>query len=313
MATLNKSISQFVNCFCSVAGLLANSAALSPVAGECHRLGELLEWLERVEEEEAVAAWRAQTQAISDKSAANPGAVLALRNVTINAPGSASKCLVSHLSFELQPGQSICVNGANGSGKSALLRAVAGLWDQDGALYVPPGRNAGGLFCVPQVAYAVFGSLLEQVVYPLMLEAGHANANKKAGHSLVLTRELEEQVYACLQAVRLPHIAQRFGLHSVQSWDAVLSGGEKQRLGVARVLFHRPCVGVLDECTSALDENIEAACLSALIATRASFVFIGNRPALLEHVQASVALTVRPARICVFSTMDMDGCLDGCR
>jgi ABC-type uncharacterized transport system fused permease/ATPase subunit len=63
------------------------------------------------------------------------------------------------------------------------------------------------------------------------------------------TPELE----ACLEAVDLGYLLQRGqGWDTAQAWQETLSGGEKQRLAVARLLFHRPVYAVLDECTSAV-------------------------------------------------------------
>jgi ABC-type uncharacterized transport system fused permease/ATPase subunit len=57
----------------------------------------------------------------------------------------------------------------------------------------------------------------------------------------------------CLAAVELDYLLARGqGWDSVQSWQETLSGGEKQRLAMARLLFHKPAYAILDECTSAV-------------------------------------------------------------
>jgi ABC-type uncharacterized transport system fused permease/ATPase subunit len=287
--------------FRSVAALPQNLSTLSPVAGECHRLAELLE---RLDAEAMTAAKRGPPTITMSSPAGLAGGspLLALSEVTIFTPKKenfdrkvSSTCLISDLSLQLHAKETIVVRGSNASGKSALLRAISGLWQRsvDGRVDVPTHRGRGGLFCVPQAAYAVAGSLLEQVIYPDTLQlSGDVALNNPPITKITLTPDLERRVQACLVAVRLAHVEARFGLHSTQAWNDLLSGGEKQRLGVARVLYHRPAVAVMDECTSALDGITEKACLRALTDTGAAFLHIGNRPALVELAKETIELTV---------------------
>ena len=73
----------------------------------------------------------------------------------------------------------------------------------------------------------------------------------------------------CLAAVELDYLLGRgAGWDAVQPWSETLSGGEKQRLAMARLLFHRPLFAVLDECTSAVSARAcAAACASCAFAT----------------------------------------------
>jgi ABC-type uncharacterized transport system fused permease/ATPase subunit len=112
-----------------------------------------------------------------------------------------------------------------------------------------PAWGPGGIFFVPQANYAVQGTLAAQVVYPkLMSEVSPSSA----------------EINGILEEVGMGAIAKRWGLNTVVNWDAVLSGGECQRLGFARVLFHKPRFAVLDETTSALDMATEQRCMQAV-------------------------------------------------
>jgi len=308
LAKLNGTLLQLKGLLMCIAGIPQNFSTLAPVSGECHRLCELMERLDTLEALEASGKLGVPAKASSD------GNVLQLDGVRIKTPGQ-SRFLVSGLNLALQPAQSINIQGTNASGKSAIVRAIAGLWTDstEGAIAKPSISGPGGLFCVPQTAYAVKGSLFDQVIYPqTRAELCEPSAcSLDHGSDPVVPAALEARVRWCLQEVGLAGVCERMGLHEVRSWDDVLSGGEKQRLGLARVLFTRPAVALLDECTSALDVKTEQQCLSALAKLTAApagsstdstdstasanaqgtaYVYIGNRAALQTHSQITLDL-----------------------
>jgi ABC-type uncharacterized transport system fused permease/ATPase subunit len=70
---------------------------------------------------------------------------------------------------------------------------------------------------------------------------------------------LPAELAACLAAVELDYLLGRgVGWDQVQPWNETLSGGEKQRLAMARLLFHKPAYAILDECTSAVSAPVQA-------------------------------------------------------
>jgi putative ATP-binding cassette transporter len=109
----------------------------------------------------------------------------------------------------------------------------------------------------------------------------------------------DDDLLATLQAVRLPHLAQRLaaadgagnGLDSVRDWSAMLSLGEQQRLGFARLLINSPRLAILDEASSALDLESEKA-MYALLQERAdlTFISVGHRPSLLAFHDTKLRL-----------------------
>ena len=77
------------------------------------------------------------------------------------------RVLFRNMSFTVEPGNSLLIMGPSGSGKSSLLRIIAGLWPvDDGVVYRPMCIGQGGLFFVPQRPYITQGTLRTQILYP---------------------------------------------------------------------------------------------------------------------------------------------------
>lgn len=145
-----------------------------------------------------------------------------LRNVPIVTPNCDVVCPA--LSLHLKPGQHLLITGPNGCGKSSLFRILAGLWPiYAGELYAP--RNS--LFYIPQRPYMVIGNLRDQIIYP---DTYADMINKQIS---------EEDLRKIMRMVHLEHIVERDSFHAVKDWTDILSGGEKQRMAIARLFYHK--------------------------------------------------------------------------
>lgn len=214
------------------------------------------------------------------------GNTIAFDKVALNSPDGTA--LVRQLSFTVPHGQSVMIMGPNGSGKSSLFRVLAGLWPlQAGSITVP---EQGGMFYLSQRPYLVSGSLRDQLLYPqpprLVWETTPKHTKAKFAHLAGVRlsgQELEEQLDACLEAVELDYLLSRGkGWDQVQNWSETLSGGEKQRLAMARLLFHNPTYAILDECTSAVSADGEAKLYEACVKRGITMLSIAHRPALKQ-------------------------------
>jgi putative ATP-binding cassette transporter len=177
---------------------------------------------------------------------------------------------------EIRPGERVLLRGPTGTGKSTLLRAVAGLWPFGrGRIVVPAGVR---MMMLPQKSYIADGTLKEAVAYP-------RGADEVS----------DDDCQRVLQECELGHIAHR--LHEHHRWGHLLSGGEQQKLAFARALLYRPDLLFLDEATSALDEAAEArlyarlcadlpACTLVSVAHRTTVDRFHDRQLMLEPARA---------------------------
>src|SRR5262249_267340 len=143
--------------------------------------------------------------------------------------------VVGETEVAIEPGERLLVAGESGTGKSTLVRAIAGLWPWGGgSVNFHPDRR---LFMLPQRPYMPSGTLRRAVAYPGSADSWTA-----------------EEIGEALHKVGLDHLKEK--IEDDAPSDQTLSGGEKQRLAFARLLLlHNPDIVVLDEATSALDEK----------------------------------------------------------
>lgn len=155
--------------------------------------------------------------------------------------------LIPSLSFTITPGQHVLISGPNGTGKSSLARILSSIWPVYRGLVSRP-RRAGidGIFFLPQRPYLPVGTLRDEVIYP---------------HSEMDMRDAERrdhELQTILEDVRLGYLVDREGgWNTRKDWTSVLSGGEKQRISFARILYHEPSYAVIDEGTSAVSSDVE--------------------------------------------------------
>jgi len=195
---------------------------------------------------------------------------LTVDDLDINLPDGT--LLLRRIKTAVNPGEALLVTGPSGTGKSTLLRAIAGLW--------PFGQGEVGLgpnptLFLPQRPYLPLGTLAEVIHYPRTLESMESNP----------------VILDVLNRVDLQKLASDIDI--VDDWSKRLSLGEQQRLAFARLLLIRPALIFLDEATSALDEKSEAALYRMLRDEpwRPAIVSVGHRSTLIQFHDRTLDLT----------------------
>jgi vitamin B12/bleomycin/antimicrobial peptide transport system ATP-binding/permease protein len=183
---------------------------------------------------------------------------LSVSHLDLRLPSGAT--LREDINLDVPASSRLLIMGATGAGKSTLLRAISGLW--------PFGKgristSAKKPLFLPQRPYIPLGTLREAILYPYQPDhLGNAD------------------LAAALQQVGLGRFVDE--LDREDNWAQRLSGGEQQRLAFARILVHGPDMVFLDEATSPLDEQSEAALYRLIEAMpdRPTLISIGHRSTL---------------------------------
>jgi putative ATP-binding cassette transporter len=247
-----------------------------------------------------------------------PSPILSIDRLRLATPDN-KRSLIQNLSISLPSGRNLLIVGASGSGKSSLLRAIAGLWSTGAGEIVRPSSEH--VYFLPQRPYCPPGSLRDQLLYPstehkddhFPTTGGIDGSEHRPDGGPIPKDErrlhkdwTDEDLLGVLRSVDLPHLAGRVGdgdpyrgLDAVLNWGSTLSLGEQQRLAFGRLVINRPRLVIMDESTSALDVPAETKMYELLHhsssgsepgARGLTYVSVGHRPTLLAHHDLKLSL-----------------------
>ena len=234
----------------------------------------------------AVPHFRAGQAARKDAGKAAAPPVVAVENLVVRFPaargifgGSGEVHAVDGVDFTLKPGETLGIVGESGSGKSTTARAILDLVKVTrGEIDIAAGRGKRPVQMVFQDPFASLNPRLR--VEALLAEPAIANGQR-------VNAALRERMRALLARVGLPEDA--LGRYPHQ-----FSGGQRQRLCIARALMLNPEVVVLDEAVSALDVSVQAQVLDLLIDLQRqvglSYLFISHDMAVIERIAHRIAV-----------------------
>ena len=204
-------------------------------AAVVERLSGFQTALEQVEKEGRSAARPAPALTLNNR---RQSGILVLQNLTVHT--QTGSLLLTDINLEAYAPEWVLLEGRSGIGKSTLLRILAGLWPY----YQGSFALGGSLLFLPQRPYLPADTLRHTVSYP---------------HPACQDDRL---IQTALEQVGLDRL--KDNLDEPYEWHGILSGGEQQRLSLARALLHKPQILFLDEATNQLDGESALALMQTL-------------------------------------------------
>jgi ATP-binding cassette subfamily C protein len=207
---------------------------------------------------------------------------LELRGVTVRYPDAPTPALRS-VDLVVPAGEVTVLTGPSGSGKSTLVDVALGLLRPDRGLLLVDGHPIadlpawrGRVGYVPQRVSLAPGTVWDNLVW-----------SARPG-----SPPTEQEVWQALAEAEVDAVVRRLpgGLHAELGDLTRLSGGEQQRLGIARALVRRPAFLVLDEATNALDGATERAVLDRVAHPGRTVLLVTHRPELVAGARRVVQL-----------------------
>ena len=215
----------------------------------------------------------------------NPKGLIEVRNVAAAPPGSKAPIL-KNISFKLSPGQGLGIIGLSASGKSTLARLLAGIWMPqngtirlDGATYLQWDKEILGkhIGYLPQNVVLMSGTIKENI----------ARFDPEIDDEMVIEAAKEADIHAMI--LEFPRGYDTF----VGNGGIKLSGGQTQRIALARALYGKPVLIVLDEPNANLDNDGDVALMRAVQSARkrmATVIIITHRASAVSELNLLLVL-----------------------
>lgn len=208
------------------------------------------------------------------------------KDVTFRYPGAADDDL-SHISFKVNKGQTLAIIGATGSGKTTLVSLIARFYDTTQGEVLIDGVN------IKDYTFDALYNKLGYVTQKAVLFSGSIADNVAFGESLEpTTPEALEQAVSLAQASEFVGSMEGGMQHKIAQGGRNVSGGQKQRLSIARALARKPEILVFDDSFSALDYRTDAALRAGLMRqlSDTTKIIVAQRISTIRHAEQILVL-----------------------
>ena len=222
---------------------------------------------------------------------------VSIRDISFRYPNSEESAL-EHATLDIQPGSTVAIVGPSGAGKTTLIDVLLGVISPDSGSVLISGKH-------PLEAAASWPGAVSYVPQSVSMSSGSIRENVALGYDL--KDASNELVFEALKVAQLTSFVKNLphGLETkVGQSGGFISGGQKQRIGVARAMFTKPLLLVLDEATSSLDSETEAALSEAIQSLRGSTTVIMIAHRLSTVREADMVVYMDDGKILAFGKFD---------
>lgn len=210
--------------------------------------------------------------------------VIAFKDVTYRYPG-AEKPALEHVSFTARPGETTAIIGGTGAGKSTLLNLIPRFFDATGGSVLIDGVD------VRKIPVQDLRAMIGYVPQKAVLFTGTIADNIRYGHDSLSDEEIKEAARIAQADGFVTDMKDGYASMIAQGGKNV-SGGQKQRLSIARAIARKPDIYLLDDCFSALDYKTDANLRAALkdITTSSTVIMVAQRVSTVIHADKIIVL-----------------------
>jgi ABC-type multidrug transport system fused ATPase/permease subunit len=208
-----------------------------------------------------------------------------VNSVSLTYPNQ-SNAAVKNVTLKIRSGESVAIVGPSGAGKTSLIDLILGVQPPDSGMVLISGRN-------PEEAVALWPGAIAYVPQEIRISNSTFRENVSLGFSQ--ESDNDDLIWEAIEIAQLTEFVKNLPLElstQVGNRGTALSGGQRQRLGIARALFPKPKLLVLDEATSSLDGQTEVAISSAINKMKGSvtLLIIAHRLSTVRNVDKVIYL-----------------------
>lgn len=245
----------------SLSWFIYSYAYLTEYRTSIERLSALIEALEPQEIDEsskAITVSRNETDEIQ------------IKDLSLATPKDTSTHILSELNVTLPKHRNIVIEGENGLGKSTLFKVIAGTWRYGRGEIITPKRS--DIYVIPQKPVMLKSSIKQLLSYPNPTATFTDEQYQTAITVIGLSQKTQDRLIQNLKE------------NLIEDWSS-LSGGEQQKIEIARCYLRKPPFILLDESTAAMDRDSEARIYELLRSSRSTFISIAHRDVSTHHHQ----------------------------